>query len=755
MISILAGGVLAGAFSATTSAQCTSNLLIDNFAQWSSNANSLGSWTSDDGSMSSISASGNTLSFTPNADSYFYETLPCTTASSDGYNAVQFSIQGPVGGSVMLEIQTQASCSAESYTSNWQTVSGLTGSKQTVTILLSSFSDASADAVTAFVWSTWSQTGVAWQLGDIELVCAAPVTTTSGTPTATSSSVPSFTADCTNLVIDDWESQSRLTFLYYNAMLQPTSDDGTMQQIVVSDNQVTLTPDSTDSYFYSKTGCVNALDLYGGISMRIKAPSGTTFGIQLSSPDTCGREETVFAYQTTTELGWIFDGTEKLYSIPFSSFSGLDMTRITTVLFTAFNNAVTLGPMAFYCGSTPSEYQVPATTAPVGPTSTVAAPSGTASPLVIDQFASEGANALGFWHGADDGMGLTWGNNQLTIRSSDSDYAFYTQVSGSCRNMESFDGSYLHIAYSGSNKFTVALQQHNSQCDESVAPFPETWDSIEAARYSSATDIYIPMSHFNIERSRVIGVALKGFYTTDSTVLSKIEMVPSIPASFTIPSKLPTGNLVFACKRPNSFAFAIDDGDPTFAQEVMSVIKDEGIKVTFFTVGAPLEDASTNLTNVYNEMMAQGHQIALHTFTHPKMEGLPNYEAIDWEYNNDIEAVKQAFNGLHTPYFRPPFGNEGARMRQRLATTLGTESPYIVNWSVDVEDWLWATGPTPEKQLDAFKRDIAKGGNLVVMHYLYPSTVGYLREFIQLAKATGKDLMRVDQCMEDPIAPPL
>ena len=79
-----------------------------------------------------------------------------------------------------------------------------------------------------------------------------------------------------------------------------------------------------------------------------------------------------------------------------------------------------------------------------------------------------------------------------------------------------------------------------------------------------------------------------------------------------------------------------------------------------------------------------------------------------------------------------------------------------------------------QKQLEAFQNDVAKGGNLVVLHYLYPSTVNYLREFIQIAKATGmhihghakatcgltkfvtgKQLMRVDQCLEDPSAPPL
>ncbi|KAH6660640.1 hypothetical protein BKA67DRAFT_60931 [Truncatella angustata] len=788
MLTQLFSGLLAGLYTrqgrqGNAASTCSSNLLVDDFSTWSTNTNSLGQWTSEDGTMTSVSASNGALTFTPSASAYFYETLACETATTNGYDAVAFSVQGPAEGSVGLELQTSTSCSESAHASYYYQVSGLTGSPQTITVPLSSFIGANLDAIQGVVWFGFSSTDFSWQFGNIELVCSGNISTSSAAPSLTaagnkaavmtsdisaisakassssSTTSPSATStgSCSNLLIDDWESQSRLTFLYYNAMLQSSSDDLTMASIVVSeDNHVTLTPNSTDSYFYSITPCVNTQNTYGGISLPIRAKAGTKFGIQLGSPDSCGNDtDTANIYVTTTNLGWTFDGTEQLYSIPFSKFKGLDVTKVHTLFFTGFKNAVTFGPMAFYCGNTPSQYIVPATTVPSGPTSTVPAPSGTAKAFTIDNFSSDGENALGFWHGADEGMSLTYGKNSLTIKSDDADYAFYTQISESCSDYTSYSGSYLHIAYSGSNKFSVALQQHNSQCNESIAPFPETWDSLEAARYSSANDIYMPMSHFNINQTRVVGFALLGFYSTDSTVLSKIEIVPSIPSKFTVPSKLPSGNLVFACKRPNSFAFAIDDGDPTLAQQVMQVVKEEDIKVTFFTVGAPLDDASTNLTNVYREMMADGHQIALHSFTHPKMEGLPSYEAIDWEYNNDFAAVAEAFNGLHTPYFRPPFGTEGARMRQRLALALGTETPYIVNWSVDVEDWLWAESDTPEKQLDAFKRDVAAGGNLVVMHYLYPSTVGYLREFIQIAKATGKQMMRVDQCMEDPNAPPL
>lgn len=573
------------------------------------------------------------------------------------------------------------------------------------------------------------------------------------TSSVTAQSSPA-SSSCSNLLIDDWESESRLTFLYYNAMLQPSSDDGTMKNIAVSGNRVTLTPNSKDSYFYSKTACTNAQTLYGGISLRIKASRGTTFSVQLASSATCGGEDTSFGFQSTSELGWTFDGTEKLYSLPLSKFSSIDKTKVSSILFSGLSGAVTFGPMSFYCGNTPSEYVIKAQSSATASVSTVPAPSSTGAVKLVDNFASKDNNALGFWHGGDNDNAITWGSGKVTIKAPDADFAFYTQLSASCADITNYDGSYLHVAYTGSNKFTIAMQQHNQQCDDAIAPFPETWDSLEAARYATGNDIYIPISHFNIERKRVVGIAFKGFYTNEAVTLTKVEIVPSVPANTRIPSKLPSGNLVFACKRPNSIAFAIDDGDPKFAQEVMEVIKSENIKVTFFTVGAPLRDPSTNLSNIYQDMMKQGHQIALHSYTHPRMEGLPNNDAIAWEYKQDIDAVSDMF-GLRTKYFRPPFGNEGARMRQQLAATTGNDSPYIVNWNIDVEDWLWATSSTPEKQLESFQRDLNKGGSLVVMHYLYPSTVQYLRQFIQMAKKTGKQLMRVDQCMMDPEAPPL
>ncbi|KAI1815334.1 hypothetical protein GGS20DRAFT_340517 [Poronia punctata] len=570
------------------------------------------------------------------------------------------------------------------------------------------------------------------------------------------------TAACDLTLVDDWASQSRLTFLYYNAMLKPSSDDGTMRSVSVSSNKLTLTPSNTDSYFYSQLGCFDARS-HGGISLRITAAAGTSLAIQLSSSrdDSCNGESTKDVTLTSDQLGWTFTGKEKLYSIPFSKFSGLDYSKFSQIILSGLSRAVTIGPVALYCGTgTVTEYIAPPIIQPSEPTATVPAPSSTttAKPFVIDAFSSSETNALSHWHGTEDeGLKVTYRSGKMTLQTSDPDLSWVTQVSETCLDMSNYASSYLHIAYTGSNKFTVALQQHNTLCDNNASPYPETWDSLEASRYSTSTDIYIPLSHFSINLHKTVGIALKGFWSpSTTTTISRIEIVNSIPAGFKIPTKLPSGKFVFACTRPNSFAFAIDDGDPVYAQRIMEIIETAGFKATFFTVGAPLLDPSTNLSAVYREMAARGHQIALHSYTHPALEGLPDEAAIDWEYTNDFRAVEQTFGGNNNNarrYFRPPFGTEGARMRQRYAALV--PDPYIVQWSVDVEDWLWAGTDTPEKQIDAFRRDVAAGGSITVMHYLYESTVSYLPQFIEIAKASGKQLMRVDQCMMDPNAPPL
>jgi hypothetical protein len=49
--------------------------------------------------------------------------------------------------------------------------------------------------------------------------------------------------------------------------------------------------------------------------------------------------------------------------------------------------------------------------------------------------------------------------------------------------------------------------------------------------------------------------------------------------------------------------------------------------------------------------------------------------------------------------------------------------------------------------MEAFKRQVEKGGDLVVLYYLYGSAVGYLREMIWFVKEMGLRVGTVGECL--------
>ena len=125
--------------------------------------------------MSSIAASAGEVVFIPKpSGSYFYESFPCVQAQSQGYGGLRFSILGPAGGSVSLELQTSTNCNATGHTSSYTILTSLTGQRQIQTLPLLGFdNDPNYDAIVGLAWSEFSNTNTRWSIGNITLVCGA------------------------------------------------------------------------------------------------------------------------------------------------------------------------------------------------------------------------------------------------------------------------------------------------------------------------------------------------------------------------------------------------------------------------------------------------------------------------------------------------------------------------------------------------------------------------------------------------------
>jgi peptidoglycan/xylan/chitin deacetylase (PgdA/CDA1 family) len=337
---------------------------------------------------------------------------------------------------------------------------------------------------------------------------------------------------------------------------------------------------------------------------------------------------------------------------------------------------------------------------------------------------------------------------------------FISSVGEGCVDFTGYKDHFLHVTFSGSDRFSISLQQHNQECDESIRPFPATWDSVQASRYAAnnGTDIYIPMSHFKIDMPRATAFALESFVTNDTTYIYKMELLPPTLLPVTAPKgvpKLESGVIRVGCQKRGMIAFGIDDGAPSLLQRTLGIIKEENIPVTMFVTGTALTlpEEDGNFTLAYQELLKLGHQVAIHTMSHPHMEGVKTDAEIDKQLTDNIELMHSKLN-MTTNYFRPPFGTIGARTRQAVGRYL--KNPQLIMWSIDIKDWFFGPreqGDPDQEQLKAFKREMDQGGDIVVMHFLYKSTVDQFRDMIKYAKAAGRQFVRVDQCIGDPAAP--
>jgi peptidoglycan/xylan/chitin deacetylase (PgdA/CDA1 family) len=176
-------------------------------------------------------------------------------------------------------------------------------------------------------------------------------------------------------------------------------------------------------------------------------------------------------------------------------------------------------------------------------------------------------------------------------------------------------------------------------------------------------------------------------------------------------------------------ALTFDDGpDPLTTNRLLDVLKSEGVKVTFFVVGARTDHYPDVVRRAYKE----GHEIGSHTYNHLR---LVNLSAADRqaEINNTITAIKNAI-GVAPKIMRPPYGLYNDAV-------LADAGMPVIYWSIDPSDWHYRNADTVTSSVLAEVRD----GSIVLMHDLYDTTVEATSRIIPNLKNQGYSFVTVEQ----------
>ena len=170
--------------------------------------------------------------------------------------------------------------------------------------------------------------------------------------------------------------------------------------------------------------------------------------------------------------------------------------------------------------------------------------------------------------------------------------------------------------------------------------------------------------------------------------------VKSTGGSSTVPRSIVTGGPVIdagpgvprsVSPRARTIALTFDDGpDPVWTPKILDLLRAQKVHATFFVVGT----AVAAHPELARRIVAEGHQIAVHSFTHANLS-----TTAGWRRSLELrqsQLILAGATGVSTTLLRPPYSSEPRALTDRDWAALQQirQAGYLaVLTSQDSEDW--------------------------------------------------------------------
>ncbi|GIH75759.1 polysaccharide deacetylase family protein [Planobispora longispora] len=210
----------------------------------------------------------------------------------------------------------------------------------------------------------------------------------------------------------------------------------------------------------------------------------------------------------------------------------------------------------------------------------------------------------------------------------------------------------------------------------------------------------------------------------------------SAPAGAAKPSATPTATAKpkpkpkpVDCAKVKCIALTFDDGPGKYADKLLDTLKKHGAKATFFLEGQYVKSRPA----FAKRMVAEGHDIGNHSYTHPKFTEIP-LENIREELKKTQDIVKKV-TGKYPTMIRPPYG-----LLDDDTKTAATEMKMpIVLWNGGSRDWATKN----EKAIYDEVLKNAKRDGVILMHDWVTQTVLVMPKLLTELKKRGYHVVAV------------
>jgi peptidoglycan/xylan/chitin deacetylase (PgdA/CDA1 family) len=165
---------------------------------------------------------------------------------------------------------------------------------------------------------------------------------------------------------------------------------------------------------------------------------------------------------------------------------------------------------------------------------------------------------------------------------------------------------------------------------------------------------------------------------------------------------------------------------------LLDILKERGIKATFFVVGRNVEE----YPDIVRRMAAEGHEVANHSWSHPALTKL-GAENFRKQIENTNDAIARA-TGKRPVLMRPPYGATSSLLNRRLTEEYGLK---VILWSVDPLDWKYRNS---NRVYNTIIQN-TQPGSIILTHDIHATTVAAMPATLDSLLAKGYKFATVSE----------